>query len=299
MNKLQELILARNKLESEICAEYSKLSICDEINNIASNNEQSITEDNNIIIQESLPLKYTIIDAIETISDEQMKIQDKTIGALINAPINTPVNTIINAHVNERISAPVSAPKESHDLPWREQSRRAPKRFADQVIQRVAPPSSGEKIVQITENVSLPAICVNSFSEVKDDGHLYYVDSANHFAMYILKHLFHGNIGTIYTNEKMPSKIKNCQFHYKEYNKEKTRCNYYHDPQQVAGSNDVRNFVANSWLYNRAQTNEYTRQRVFGSLPNLEEDLKNITPDDTTRQRDALFHDLLCLLVLL
>lgn len=293
MDKLQELILARNKLEAEICAEYSKLSVCEETTNITPTDDPNceLSIANDIIIEESLPIKYTIIDAIEPISDEQIKIQDKT--------NNTPISATISAPVNASVGGCIDAPKKSHDLPWREQSRRAPKRFADQVIQRHVPPSNGEKIVQITENISLPAICVRAFSEVKDDGRLYYVESANHFAMYILKHLFHGNIGTIYTNEKMPSKIKNCQFHYKEYNKEKTRCNYYHDPQQVAGSNDVRNFVANSWLYNRAQTNEYTRQRVFGSLPNLEEDLKNITPDDIARQRDALFHDLLCLLVLL
>ena len=160
--------------------------------------------------------------------------------------------------------------------------------------------------VKITEALALHAIPVASFTHVRADGELYYVDSANHFAFRLAGHLFHGNIGTIYTDERNPDKIKNCKY-VATCNKHND-CDYYHDPLIFPGSRDYRNFVALSWLYSASGSTERPkigsryvsrdRMRHFGSRANLDMDIADIQDDEVKRYHDQVAHDVLCSIVL-
>ncbi len=101
--------------------------------------------------------------------------------------------------------------------------------------------------IKFTEALYLDAIRVPTFNYVKQDGELYYVSTADHFAVKIAGKLLHGNIGMIYTDEKIPEKIKDCKF--AESCVKRDNCDYYHDPLKFGGSKDHRNFIASSWLY--------------------------------------------------
>jgi len=151
--------------------------------------------------------------------------------------------------------------------------------------------------VSIVDSYNLMAIRVSEFSEIKTNGDLYYVESADHFAFKIANVLFHGNIGNIYTSENDPTRVKNCKFRGNCTNKE---CMYYHDPLHNPGSRDVRNFISNSWQYISpgCQYKNRTRSRRFGSREYIEADLPTITPEEVDRFYDQTVHDLLCSLML-
>ncbi len=151
--------------------------------------------------------------------------------------------------------------------------------------------------VKITESLYLNAICVPSFDGVKQDGELYYVDSADHFALRIAGRLLHGNIGTIYTDERNPEKIKDCRF--AETCVKRDNCDYYHNPLKFTGSQDHRNFIASSWLYTPPDGRaNRPRARRFGSRDHLDIDITCMQVDDIERFRDQTMHDLLCAFLL-
>lgn len=152
---------------------------------------------------------------------------------------------------------------------------------------------SAVQSIMITPALSLKATVISNQSQLREENCLYYIPSTNHFAFKLFGRLFHGNIGTIYTSETYtPEKIKDCKF---AANCTKgVKCDYYHDPLKFAGSRDVRNFIATSWLYS-----PFNRSgRVFGSRPNLDLDILKVTPDDLSRLHDQLAHDFLCLMLL-
>lgn len=152
--------------------------------------------------------------------------------------------------------------------------------------------------IKITENISLNAVIVNSFDAVKQDGELYYVEPNDHFAIKIMGHLYHGNIGVIYTEEKYPEKIKDCKFSSSCMKHEK--CDYYHDPRKFPGSADHRNYIASSYLY-APPTSHYKnkpRSRRFGSRNYLDHDLDGLQDEEVGRFNDQTMHDLLCSLIL-
>jgi hypothetical protein len=152
--------------------------------------------------------------------------------------------------------------------------------------------------VKLTEALSLSAVNVPSFDAVKQDGDLYYVEPANHFAIKICGALLHGNIGTIYTDEKNPTKIKDCKFTRSCVKKDK--CDYYHDPMKFDASKDYRNFIASSFLYSppNLQFKSHFLSRKFGSRDNLDVDMSNLADEDVEKFYDQTMHELLCSLLL-
>ncbi len=152
--------------------------------------------------------------------------------------------------------------------------------------------------IKITEALHLRAVSVPGFNYVKQDGQLYYVEAADHFAIKIAGHLLHGNIGTIYTDEKSPEKIKDCRF--AAACSKHDNCDYYHDPLKFAGSKDRRNFVASSWLYAPPDGSYKNRpkSRRFGSLDHLDIDIVSLHEDEISRFHDQTMHDLLCSILL-
>lgn len=152
--------------------------------------------------------------------------------------------------------------------------------------------------IKFTEALSVPAISVPTFDYVKQDGELYYVESADHFAFKICGHMLHGNIGMIYTDEKSPEKIKDCKF--ADSCMKRDKCDYYHDPVKFAGSKDHRNFIASAWLY--APPNSHyknrPRSRRFGSREYLDTDIVGLQEEEIIRFHDQAMHDLLCSILL-
>ncbi|QYB17654.1 hypothetical protein PV-S19_0290 [Pacmanvirus S19] len=151
--------------------------------------------------------------------------------------------------------------------------------------------------IKFTEALSLPAIKVPTFDYVKQDGELYYVECAEHFAIMISGKLLHGNIGTIYTDERNPEKIKDCKFATNCMKQDK--CDYYHSPTKFHGSRDHRNYIASSWLYTPANS-QYNRPRSrrFGSRDHLDTDIVGLQSEEIERFHDQAMHDLLCSLLL-
>ncbi|AMN83481.1 hypothetical protein D5b_00049 [Faustovirus] len=141
---------------------------------------------------------------------------------------------------------------------------------------------SNDSIVNITDTLALNTTIVKGFNDVLKDSRIYYVEKANHFAFYLNDNLYHGNIGKIYTNEKNPKKIKPCKF---LSTCNSAKCDYYHDPMLMIGSNDVRNFVSTSWAYERG--------RKIGSIANLDVELKAIEREDAERYIAQTTHDVL------
>lgn len=131
---------------------------------------------------------------------------------------------------------------------------------------------------------------------------LYFIPRWDHFAVRVGGVVFHGNIGTIYPaagGKKAggpPRRVKECRLG----SQCKAGCSYYHDPAEVAGSTDTRNFVADGWLYVPAVFHRGARygSRRLGSRENLELDLQTISAADARRYVAQTAHDILCAVVL-
>lgn len=158
--------------------------------------------------------------------------------------------------------------------------------------------ASGTIKVNFTAALYLTALKVPTFDYVKPNGELYYVDTANHFAIVIAGHMFHGNIGTIYTDEKNPEKIKDCKF--ADLCVKRNNCDYYHDPIKFSGSKDYRNFIASSWLYSQpgGTFKNKPKSRRFGSRQYLDIDIVGLQSEEISRFHDQTMHDILCSLLI-
>jgi len=149
-------------------------------------------------------------------------------------------------------------------------------------------------LINVEGQMKLDAFKITDFSMVPSTGELCYIEDKNHFAIRINGILFHGNIGYIYINNNNPDKVKSCKFG-KLCNK--LNCNYYHDPTIYPNSKDVRNYIANSWLYSTSPKYA-TKSRRFGSKSLLEIDMNNLTDEEVKRFMDQAIHDILCCLLL-
>lgn len=147
--------------------------------------------------------------------------------------------------------------------------------------------------IKITEALSISAVTVPTFDQVLSDGNLYYVSNADHFAFRIAGRLLHGNIGTIYTNENTPIKIKDCRY---QSSCTRAKCDYYHDPAKFIGSRDHRNYIASSFLYapGNSHHKNKARSRRFGSRNNLDIDIVNMSEEEIDRFNSQVMHDFLC-----
>lgn len=162
---------------------------------------------------------------------------------------------------------------------------------------KIQPIQQIQTTIKFTENLSLNAISVNSWDDVPDV-QLYYVKKADHFAVRINGHLLHGNIGLIYTEEKSPEKIKDCKF--ASNCMKQDNCDYYHDPLIFPNSNDVRNYIAGSYLYAPPDSHykNRPRSRRFGSKKYLDVDYAALQEEEASRFCDQAMQDLLCSLLL-
>jgi hypothetical protein len=140
--------------------------------------------------------------------------------------------------------------------------------------------------------LTIQAIIVQLFDDVKQDGNMYYIATVDHFAIYICGKLFHGNIGIIYTDDRVPKKIRDCRFDATCVKKGK--CDYYHNPMKYPKSADRRNYIANSFTYSKR--NPHARR--YGSLDSLSEDMVGLSAEEISRFNDQTMHNILCALLL-
>jgi hypothetical protein len=158
--------------------------------------------------------------------------------------------------------------------------------------------------------LSIPAIAVSSALKTPREilgavggGELYYIPQWGQFALRIGDCVIHANLGVVYVSpppnpaaRKKPEYLKECSR--PGCPGSGSGCRYYHDPETHPGSTDVRNFVADSWLYMPCEGKRLPAGRHFGSLTSLKSDLLLMNPPDARRFLHQTMHDLLCSLVL-
>jgi hypothetical protein len=201
---------------------------------------------------------------------------------------NTELQKLLTCKINALIAARNAL---ECDNSWSIMQRKGSKQASEKII----PVEKGT--IKITDAVSLDVIMVPTFDYVKQDGDLYYVKCADHFAVKIGGKLLHGHVGHIYVDEKNPVKVKDCKYIGK-CNKG-ADCDYYHDPIHFHHSRDHRNYIASSWLYSPlGLEKKYGRARKFGSINNIDIDLSRLCDEDVSRYHDQTMHDILCSLIL-
>jgi hypothetical protein len=168
-----------------------------------------------------------------------------------------------------------------------------PSKPYSRVLEAPPKPVKPRAEVEIMPGLSLQAITVQTFSQV-GTGALYYVQTADHFALRLGGKLLHGNIGTIFVGDKTPEKIRECRYP----TCSEATCEFYHDPVKYPGKKDHRNYVANAWIYNPPDQRKTNRGRNYGSRQHLPEDLLCMSGECSRRFVDQAFHDLLCALLL-
>ena len=152
--------------------------------------------------------------------------------------------------------------------------------------------------IHIIGNFFIDAYKVENWREVKADGNLYYVDSAEHFAFALAGMLFHGNIGNIFLSPGSGSpRIRDCRY---GNGCNKQVCTYYHDPIHFPGKKDIRNYVNNSrnYLPSTSATGEGKQYCKFGSRDCLEADINMLSEEEAKRFMDRVMHDFLCAMIL-
>ena len=248
----------------------------------------------------SLAKLRSFAEAVSRVQAEEVTALDNILGRVKKLPIKAVVKTPIRPTDNivdppKKVMAPMDQP------PWTLVQRKP--RPADIIkTERVPAPKTlqvmeGFERIKITDEITLMAIPVKSFADVRCNGCLYYVTSAAHFAVQINGFMLHGNIGIIYTDTDDPQKIKDCRF--TDGCNRMSSCRYYHDPTVFQGSKDRRNYIASSFIYNSpSEHRNRSRSRHFGSLEHLDSDILTLVEDEKTRICDQAMHDLLCALVL-
>jgi hypothetical protein len=173
---------------------------------------------------------------------------------------------------------------------------------------RSQPWAMSRSSIQIAGGIGLDAICVpRELSSVADimatilPGEIHYIPQWQHFATKLGGIIFHANVGRIYPmrhplrgKSATPERIKNCR----KVQCSRDGCQFFHDPETCPGSSDVRNFVADSWLYHPSTEPSRPSARRFGSIEFLEADLRAMSEEEASRFLHQTAHDIVCSLIL-
>jgi len=161
---------------------------------------------------------------------------------------------------------------------------------------QLPPASTKNTTVTVKDWITLDALRVEKFDQVKADGELYYVEPAGHFAFKVGNILFHGNVGVIYyDDEHILSRTTECKYHAKGCSRD--MCEFYHDPLIFPDTSNVRNYHNSTFSYSPAKAKKFGHMRHFGSYSNLSEDISELAKKDAVFLRDQAFHELLCALI--
>lgn len=303
-----------NKNTQPRVAPNSPQLIVDEVNKLYVDIKRVLASNQNLMDTPTDSISVKAFESREHLIERLTAAIDLLPG--ITSLLENALTSVKNVHAQElsavdalinKTKKPASvATPDQNDATWTTITKRRPEpvgksrslRSYALATAEVAPIDTKYTIIKITEAISLPAISVTGFDLVKQDGDIYYVEGADHFAIRIAGQLFHGNVGVIYTEEKSPEKIKDCKF--ATSCMKNNKCDYYHDPLKFNGSHDHRNYIASSFLY--APPNSYyknkPRSRRFGSLNYLDIDIVGMQDEEISRFNDQTTHDLLCSLIL-
>jgi len=170
----------------------------------------------------------------------------------------------------------------------------------------------------LADRVSLDATIVPETAKTPRDvfaavttPELYYIPRWDHFAVRVGAVVFHGNVGHIYPasrGQRAPERVKECRRRGACPSLQGgAPCSYYHDPVEayadggaIRQPQDVRNFIADSWVYSPATPRYGARygSRRIGSRDALTSDLQEISAADARRFFAQTAHDILCSIVL-
>lgn len=164
--------------------------------------------------------------------------------------------------------------------------------------------------VTISAGVELRAMVLSprlrGRKEVEDavsPGELYFIPAWRQFATKVGGRLFHSNVGQLYWGApkpgQTPARVRACgKPACRTAGRGAGGCAFYHDPEAFPGSSDVRNFLAEGWLYSPAAAPTARGSRHFGSLAELAEDLAEISKEDAALYVAQTAHNLICALIL-
>jgi hypothetical protein len=142
------------------------------------------------------------------------------------------------------------------------------------------------------------------FAAVGTDG-LYFIPHWGHFALRLGGCVLHAGLGRVYRGppprgvaaaREAPERVKECRRG--RCGGARGACRYYHDPEDYPDSSDVRNYMADSWLYTPAASPARYGTRRIGSAESFEADMRAVGLDDARRFLDQTAHDVLCALLL-
>jgi hypothetical protein len=147
--------------------------------------------------------------------------------------------------------------------------------------------------INISPTIQIDAIVVDRFELVRQDGYIYYVSNWDHFAFRLNGYMFHGNVGNIYDRSSEATRTSDCRYEECKY---RPTCAYYHDPAKYEGSTERRNYVNSTLMYTPASSAR-GKHMHFGSLTNLDADVKSIDVSTANILRDHSVHNLLCAMI--
>lgn len=153
--------------------------------------------------------------------------------------------------------------------------------------------------VPISGGYCIKAYRVPSRAEFKPDGQLYYIEDINMFATQLFGNTLMGNIGNIFQYGETQSKVRNCN--HGALCNNRANCAFFHDPRDVPGSRDIRNYCTANWVYapNGPQKNNADNRNLkFGSRDNIANDIVLMSQQDISRHEQMTMHWLLTHLLL-
>lgn len=231
---------------------------------------------------------------------EPWKDKERTARVLMSDPKSDPKTDSKTGPKSDSKTGPKTDPKS--DIEW----------VSAAPVAELGAPGPSRCRIELAEQVSLDAVIVPDSLEGSREilaavgtSELYYIPQWDHFAVRVGAVVFHGNIGQVYSGgsrsaQKTPKRVKECRHHSDCPSlRGGARCSYYHDPAE-GHSRDIRNFIADSWVYVSATSRHAARygSRRIGSREALASDLQSITHVDARRFLAQTAHDILCSIIL-
>ena len=220
-------------------------------------------------------------------------------------------------HTAEGVLEPPQANGTRAGVPWKDEAMtarifgrggsRPPPEPARSAPPRPNPPE--RRMVMLGEGVSLDArIVPETIKDPRDilaavsTPELYYIPRWDHFAVRCGAVVFHGNVGRIYPPAGRLSieNVKECRHRSRcpsLAGPKAAACSYYHSPGECPGSRDVRNFIADSWVYDHGNGARYGSRQI-GDRESLCGDLQRISETDSRRHLAQTTQDILISIIL-
>lgn len=172
----------------------------------------------------------------------------------------------------------------------------------DHAVLRINEPDEKKEII---DNVYIPVRHVKTTTEIPVSN-IYYVENIKQYVINIAGVNIRGNLANICKYQHVKS--ARCEYgRLCNSLKNKTRCNYYHEPEDYIKTNmevpdEPRNFTVGSWLYSKNRNPRTYFTRHIGSKDTLIRDLHMLKTiqyrEEISNREGQLIHDLLIYMIL-